>query len=73
MAIIDITNGKDLLIEFDNGMVNGKSTSRTKVISNLAIGATNAALHSLAITLAGLQSKSLLSVKSRTVSSLVEE
>jgi len=59
-------------LELDGGIVDGKQKTISKAFNNVKTDALDENIHSAAITLAGLQNKSLLKVKRVEETTLTE-
>lgn len=73
MAIVSNKEKLALKLELDGGLVDGKQRTISKVFNNVKTNAVDENIHSTAITLAGLQNKSLLKVKRVEETTLTEE
>lgn len=73
MAIVANKEKLALRLELDGGVVDGKQRSISKVFNNVKTNAVDDNIHSAAMTLVGLQNKSLLKVKRVEETTLTEE
>ena len=73
MDVIRTKGKKELLLDFDGGIFNGKMKTIQKKYSNIATSALDANVHAVAVAIVGLQTKSLLSINVRDTDLLTEE
>ena len=73
MAVLATKMSRKLQLQLDAGIIDGKQKFVNRNYSNLKPAATNANLHNLALTIAGLQSKSLIYINVIDTDQLTEE
>ena len=73
MAMIRTKEKKELILELDGGVVNGKQKLVQKRFSNIVSNASDEKIYTVAIAIVGLQEKSLLKVNVRDTDLLTEE
>ncbi len=58
-----VLNAKKLRLQFDGGVVDGRSTTKSKTYSQVSLNAVDAQMYTAATTLSQLQTLTLLGVK----------